>query len=247
MADIKKERLSRGDFLKHQDEFIEEVRKKNRINGHPFVEMGDGLKWATCNLGASFNEMPGYYIAWGETERFYDSLDPLTWREGKESGYDYPSNKHFQTGPLKALKYNDADGLKVLELIDDAARADWGGTWRIPTKEEWMRLTDKDNFTWEYTHKESIKGFPAEGYTVTSKVPGYEGNQIFLVDGGCIARQLIVNDGWGAYWSSSMMGVDYGQTSELYAASLRFSYYHAGIYVTEGGRDFGYLIRPVSD
>ena len=36
------------------------------INGHEFVELGDGLKWATCNIGADTPEAYGDYFAWGE-------------------------------------------------------------------------------------------------------------------------------------------------------------------------------------
>ncbi len=32
---------------------------KKEINGHEYVEMGDGLKWATCNIGASTPEEAG--------------------------------------------------------------------------------------------------------------------------------------------------------------------------------------------
>ena len=31
----------------------------NEINGHEYVEMGDGLKWATCNVGASVPQEAG--------------------------------------------------------------------------------------------------------------------------------------------------------------------------------------------
>ena len=35
------------------------------INGHVYVEMGDGLKWATCNVGADKPEKVGTLFAWG--------------------------------------------------------------------------------------------------------------------------------------------------------------------------------------
>ena len=38
------------------------------INGHEWVDLGlpSGLKWATCNVGASTPEDPGDYFAYGE-------------------------------------------------------------------------------------------------------------------------------------------------------------------------------------
>ena len=37
-------------------------------NGHVWVDLGlpDGLKWATCNVGADKPEAYGDYFAWGE-------------------------------------------------------------------------------------------------------------------------------------------------------------------------------------
>ena len=34
---------------------------------HPYVNMGDGLLWATCNVGADNPWDTGGYFAWGET------------------------------------------------------------------------------------------------------------------------------------------------------------------------------------
>ena len=38
-------------------------------NGYEYVDLGlpSGLKWATCNVGASSPEEYGLYFAWGET------------------------------------------------------------------------------------------------------------------------------------------------------------------------------------
>lgn len=39
-------------------------------NGHEYVDLGlpSGLKWATCNVGATTPEEYGDYFAWGEVE-----------------------------------------------------------------------------------------------------------------------------------------------------------------------------------
>ncbi|HBN02331.1 MAG TPA: hypothetical protein DD383_06995, partial [Rikenellaceae bacterium] len=42
---------------------------KKEINGHEYVEMGDGLKWATCNIGASTPEEAGSEFAWVRRRR----------------------------------------------------------------------------------------------------------------------------------------------------------------------------------
>lgn len=113
-------------------------------NGHEYIDLGlpSGTLWATCNLGATSPEEFGDYYAWGETEPHYDTLDPLTWKQGKTNGYSWTNYKFNPTGDGSTMtKYNSTDGLTELELIDDAARINWGGEWRIPTHEECLELT----------------------------------------------------------------------------------------------------------
>ena len=47
---------------------------KRSLNGHEYVDLGlpSGLKWATCNVGATTPEGRGGYYAWGETEEKED-------------------------------------------------------------------------------------------------------------------------------------------------------------------------------
>ena len=66
-----------------------------------------------------------------------------------------------------------ADGLTRLSAEDDAAQANWGGKWRMPTKEEYKELYEKGEWTLD-----SVNG--VKGYRITSKVPGYTDKSIFL-------------------------------------------------------------------
>lgn len=130
---------------------------KKEINGHEYVEMGDGLKWATCNVGASTPEEAGSRFAWGETETKSEYLrDNYKWYENENP-----------------TKYNFDDGKTVLESSDDAATVNWGGSWRTPTLEEFANLLNQDNFEWKYDDAK-------KGFSVTSKISGYEGNSIFF-------------------------------------------------------------------
>lgn len=144
-----------------------------------YVEMGDGLKWATCNLGASKPQDNGDYYAWAETAVKYTKLSPLTWKQGVVRGYWSDSYKYNNPdgslNSFNATKYTQSDGKTVLDLADDAARVTLKGNWRLPTKAEWNKLLDKNNFTWTFVNQGDI-----HGYIVTSKVKGYEGNKIFL-------------------------------------------------------------------
>jgi hypothetical protein len=42
------------------------------INGHSYVDMGTGIKWATMNVGAEKKKQPGKYYAWGQTTPYDD-------------------------------------------------------------------------------------------------------------------------------------------------------------------------------
>ena len=133
---------------------------KKEINGHEYVEMGDGLKWATCNIGASTPEEAGSEFAWGETKT--------------KSDYSFGNHKWYDNGNY--TKYNSTDGLTVLMSGDDAATVNWRGTWRTPTFDEFHKLFNEKNFEWKYDDAK-------KGISVTSKISGYEGNSIFFLSG----------------------------------------------------------------
>ena len=154
----------------------EENQSGELHNGHEYVDLGlpSGLKWATCNVGATAPEEYGDYFAWGETETkaTYD-LSNYKWCNGTyESMTKYCTNS----------EYGIVDNKTTLELSDDAARVNWGGSWRMPTKAEQDELRNTDNCTWEWTTQNGVNG-----YKVTSKK---NGNSIFL-PGFCMFKMII--------------------------------------------------------
>lgn len=100
-------------------------------NGYEWVDLGlpSGLKWATCNVGASSPEEYGSYFAWGET---------TTKSNYNNSTYTYSSNP------------------TTLPLNQDAAAVKMGGSWRMPTKAELGEL--RAECTWKWTTQNSVKG-----------------------------------------------------------------------------------------
>lgn len=96
-------------------------------NGHQYVDLGlpSGNLWATCNMGASHFTEPGDYYSWGELSTKYRYI----WDTYK-----------FYDSSRGIIKYNDSDGLTVLEPEDDVAYIKWGGNWQIPTPEDWQEL-----------------------------------------------------------------------------------------------------------
>ena len=116
-------------------------------NGHEWIDLGlpSGLKWAVMNVGATSPEGYGNYYAWGETEpqssnRYY--WDTYKWYNGSDNyAYDVYQGTSY-------TKYGSSDGKTTLEAEDDAASVNWGGAWRMPTKEECQELVDNCYCVW---------------------------------------------------------------------------------------------------
>ena len=181
------------------------------------------VKWATCNIGATTPEDYGNYYAWGETK--------------PQSTYNWSTYKWCNGSSSTFTKYNTSssfgtvDNKTVLDLADDAARANWGGSWRMPTDGEWAELLDE--CTWEW--KNGYKGTTA-GYLVTSKI---NGNSIFLPAVGYRGYDYLddaSNDGY--YWSSSL-------NTDHPNGAWDVGFYSDDVGRNDGSRYFGLSVRPV--
>lgn len=185
-----------------------EGEEDNIINGYEYVDLGlpSGLKWAVHNVGASAAEDYGDYYAWGEIE----TKDSYTQQNSVTYG----------------MSMEDISG----DPQYDVARALWGETWRLPTRDEQKELLD--NCTWEWTSQNGVNG-----YLVT----GSNGNSIFLPAAGYKENSSHTEVGeYGYYWSStpqsnSNLGAYYLYMSE----SSKLSYYYA--------RVAGQSVRAVSE
>ena len=138
-----------------------------------YVDLGLSVKWAGCNVGADAPEDIGARIAWGETtvKTYYSRINYKNMKA-------YPSENRWWYSKYadKIDQWDGAsfmDGKTRLEPEDDAAHVNWGGSWRMPTKEEYAELFEKCELT--ETTRNGVKG-----YLITSKVPGYTSNSIFL-------------------------------------------------------------------
>ena len=130
---------------------------------HEYVDLGLSVKWATMNVGASSPEEFGDRFAWGETE----TKSEYTWETNK--WWDNTNHTLIKYNTSSEYSYSVPDNLTQLELIDDAAHQNWGGTWRMPTRDEVTELTTK--CTWKWTTMNGVNGI---------KVAGPSGNSIFL-------------------------------------------------------------------
>ncbi|MBR0300811.1 MAG: Ig-like domain-containing protein [Bacteroidales bacterium] len=216
-----------------------QVTVEMAINGHTFVEMGDGLKWATMNVGATSEANYGDYFDWGETSPKTD-YSWATYQHMYSGMTTYTGINKYQVADnqTSAMWYDDGefvgDGITELERTDDVASANWGGTWRMPTDAEWTELRNNAKFTWSW---DSTR----KGYTVTSKVLGYVGNHIFLPAAGLRNGTSPYRAGsYGYYWSSSL----YERDSDT-ARGVDFD--SVGVDRDYDNRCYGFSVRPVSE
>lgn len=158
---------------------------------HEYVDLGlpSGTLWATCNVGADAPEEYGDYFAWGETQ----SKEIYNW-----STYQYCMGSETTLTKYcsnSSYGYNGfTDTLTTLLLVDDAATANWGANWRMPTVEEWRELYYCTTCTW--TTQNGVYG-----RLFTSS----NGNSIFLpAAGNCNEGNLNGVGSDGYYWSSSL-------------------------------------------
>lgn len=177
------------------------------INGHQYVDLGlsSGLKWATCNVGADSPEDYGNYYAWGETE----------------TKAEYTEDNSVTYGQ----QLNDISG----NAQYDAAAANWGGSWRMPTRDEITELMY--NCSWTPETQNGVDGF---------KVTGNNGNYIFIPASGYRDGSSSYIYGECYYWSS---------TPHQYSNDYSYILYSDYEYQSEdmNYRYRGLTIRPVSN
>ncbi len=194
-------------------------------NNHDWVDLGltSGTLWATCNVGATNPEDYGDYFAWGETK----PKSTYSW-----STYKYCNgSSDTQTKYCTNSSYGTVDNKTTLESSDDAATANWGGKWRMPTSAEQDEL--RTECTWTWTTLNGVKG-----YKVTSKAEGNT-NYIFLPAAGCRYDSSLYDAGsHGYYWSSSLR-------SDYPSRACRL-YFNLDIYGWSiDKRSNGHSVRPV--
>ena len=141
-------------------------------NGHEWVDLGLSVLWATSNVGASSPSDYGNYYAWGETTT--------------KSSYAKENSRTYD------VRMDDISGNPSY----DAATANWGRGWRMPTKEELKEL--ELICRWQWTTQGGNNGY---------KMTGPNGNSIFLPAAGWRDGTLLGTDReFGGYWSSTPRG-----------------------------------------
>ena len=195
-----------------------------------YVDLGlpSGTKWATCNVGASKPEEYGDYFAWGETttKSIYD-WSTYKWCNGDE----YTMTKYCTRSKYG---YNGfTDNLTELQPEDDAATANWGSGWKMPSYDQIKELCNGSYTTSEWTQLNGVYG-----RKVTSKS---NGNSIFLPAAGDRSVDELSETGLGVYYWSSSLSPD--NDNHVYYLGFYSSYSDWwGLYVP---RYYGRSVRAV--
>ena len=214
-----------------------------------YVDLGlpSGLQWATCNVGAETPEDYGDFFSWGETQPksgsdFYCDLDYLYYYIENFGGWEGTEEIIYITKYCNDPGYGDngfADYLTVLLPEDDAATANWGAGWRMPTKEEWQELFENTTSTW--TTQNGVRGrvfTAANGNSIFLPAAGYRNDDCF--EGGW--PNLVWFGIYGGYWSSSLRT---GYPFNAWGGYFNSSNFATGNYSRENGRSVR-AVRPSS-
>ncbi|MBR5983081.1 MAG: fibronectin type III domain-containing protein [Bacteroidales bacterium] len=204
---------------------VKSFKTLNTLNGHIFVDLGlpSGLLWATTNVGASSPEDSGDYFAWGE-------IEPKEMYSLENYKYSYSdSQDELLTKYCDNPQYGHdgfVDNLSILEASDDAATANWGSEWHMPSVSEFEELMDNCTLTWTTQNG-------ASGYLFT----GSNGSSIFMPAAGYRNDGDLLT-GYGEYWARTNVA-----TMPNYANYLGF--YEDNPFTDYESRHFGYSVRPV--
>lgn len=176
-----------------------------------WVDLGlpSGLLWAKANIGSAKPEGIGLYFSWGNTNGHAEG-----------SGYDF-SQAVYDTTPGAAITDN-------LSLSQDAARANLGTPWRMPSAAEFQELYDNCTSVWT-----TLNG--VDGRLFTSNV---NGNTLFFPAAGYYSgtsQNYRGSDGY--YWS-------YTYYSATNARSLGFSSSNVSPQ-SSFDRHYGFSVRAV--
>lgn len=187
---------------------------KNKISKIPedAIDLGlpSGILWCSHNVGAESETDYGLYFSWGSVEGHEQG-----------SGYNFSENSSHDESLMHDIDFNN--------VTYDAATANMGGKWRMPTKAEFKEL--HDNTVTEWTTINGIKGrkFMKKGdrsvYIFFPAAGGYEGTSL----------NFLGSDGY--YWSSSFYDI---------SNAYNMGFYSSYVYTQNiNRRRFGFSVRGV--
>lgn len=192
------------------------------------VDLGlpSGTLWANKNVGAASPEKGGLYFAWGEIVGYGSDANDgrlFDWDSYKWDNF----TKYCSASWVAELGMGIVDNKTILDPEDDAATANWGENWRMPTYEEFKELL-------EYTTNDDATLNGESGRVYKSLT---NGNSIFLPYTGYRSGNF-VQEGWAYYWSSTQVA---DKPDLAYELTVDAGHTQCGT----DSRVRGFLVRPV--
>jgi len=182
--------------------------------GPEMVDLGLSVKWAAYNLGATKAEEVGKHFAWAD-------VTGQTWNGTKWSGNGFETKLPFEV-----------DSNNNLKSEYDAVYAAFGGSYRMPTKNECNELINNCTIT----STTDFNGTGVAGAIFTSKISGYTDKSIFLPDVG-LGEDEKCTAGGLYYWSSTYRDGFYSEAIVFDSDEISVIPYY---------RPYGMAIRAVS-
>ena len=198
---------------------------------YEYIDLGlpSGLKWAKCNVGAKKETEHGDYFMWGSAEP--NTKTTCNWMKNPfNNGSDSCDEEYFNAHKSEWLDDNDN-----LKLEYDAARANMGGDWRMPTKDDFQELLDNTDSEWVHDYN----GTGVGGRKFTSKT---NGNSIFIpFSGERLDSSFYFQGTFGNVWSSSRNASAPNCAWNLYLDSVGF------VVDSDDIRCYSFVVRGVMD
>lgn len=191
-----------------------------------FVDLGlpSGTRWAAFNIGSSDLTDEGNYYAWGETSTKSSYTEGNSVNYGREMPLDIGEDNN------RSISGNSTY---------DAARNEWGGSWRIPTKDECKELIDN-------CQKERILYVDeSDKIWLVYKLTGPNGNSIFLPQTGQMESGALTQQNSSILWTSTTEYYEEYYSYQLYIGLNPDSPDGTNSYVSQDYRYIGKSIRPV--
>ena len=192
------------------------------------VDLGlpSGTLWANKNVGAASPENGGLYFAWGEIVGYGSDVNDgrsFDWDSYKWDNF----TKYCSATWVAELGMGIVDNKTILDPEDDAATANWGENWRMPTYEEFKELL-------EYTTsvETTLNGENGRVYKSLTN-----DNSIFLPYTGYRFDNYL-QEGWASYWSSTQVA---DKPDLAYKLAVDAGHTQCGT----DSRVRGFLVRPV--
>ena len=190
--------------------------EKINSNGYDYVDLGlpSGTLWATCNVGAKRPSDFGLYFQWGDTKGYTKE------QIGKEKQFNVDDYKWNTNGDEKTFTKYPNTGAS-LELEDDAASANMGGDWHMPTPIQIRELLNNTTNTW--TTQDGVNG-----RLFTSKKD--KSKSIFFPETGkAWDGSIDFSESIGVVWSS-MLSLDFVDSGRYFdiSSSLGDGYARCG-------------------